>query len=144
MTERKNITVTESDDGKLINVFIPMQFGRKGGRKKVIIPEGSHLNLNRDSEQDATLFKALVKAHRWQSMLDDGTVANKTELAKLEGIASIGYVSQIIRLVNLAPDIQEAIVNGTHPRDLTLADLIKVKVLPRLWREQKALLGFIT
>jgi len=53
-------------------------------------------------------------------------------------------VSQIIRLVNLAPDIQEAIVNGTHPRDLTLADLIKVKVLPRLWREQKALLGFIT
>ena len=48
MTERKNITVTESDDGKLITVFIPMQFGRKGGRKKVIIPEGSHLNLNRD------------------------------------------------------------------------------------------------
>ena len=45
------------------------------------------------------------------------------------------YVSRIMRLTLLAPDIVEAIVEGREPSGLSLERL--VKKMPVVWREQR-------
>jgi site-specific DNA recombinase len=47
----------------------------------------------------------------------------------------------IIQMAFLAPDIQQAILAGRQPRDLTLAKLRTLE-LPLQWSEQRALFGF--
>ena len=141
--DRSQATYTESKDGSMINVFIPIKIERQGARKKIMLPAGTQLDdLNREHEQDATLLKALVRAHKWQKMLDSGKFKTVAELAKKEKLTSSSYVTRVLRLALLAPDIQEAIVNATHPNTLSLAEFFKVKRLPRLWCEQRVLFGF--
>ena len=65
---------------------------------------------HRDS---STPVKALARAWRWQRMLDDGVYASISEIGDAENISK-SYVSRILRLALLAPDIIEAILAGTH------------------------------
>jgi len=60
---------------------------------------------------DNTLLKALARAHRWQRMLEGGEYGTLAELADAERI-SRSYVSRILRLTLLAPDIIERILDG--------------------------------
>ena len=50
------------------------------------------------------MVKALSRAFRWRKMLDTGVHATTEDLAKSKGIAKT-YVSQILRLTLLAPDL---------------------------------------
>ena len=56
-------------------------------------------------------------------MLDEGVYATIEELAKSRGIAKT-YVSQVLRLTLLAPEIVEAILDGRQPAELQLDDLL--------------------
>ena len=51
-----------------------------------------------------------------------------------------GYACKIIRLIELAPDITTAIVNGRQPASLQLADMMKD--FPVLWEDQRQHFGF--
>ena len=64
---------------------------------------------------DSTLVKALARAHRWKRLLEDGTYASISELAKAEKIDR-GYLGRILQLTLLAPDIVEAILDGRQAR----------------------------
>ena len=57
------------------------------------------------------LVKALARAWRWQRLLDRGVYGSVTEIAEAERISK-SYVSRILRLALLAPDIVEAILGG--------------------------------
>ncbi len=57
-----------------------------------------------------------------------------------EGISSPSYASRILRLVLLAPDIQEAILNGTQPTMLMLVDLMVP--FPLDWEGRRMGFGF--
>jgi hypothetical protein len=59
------------------------------------------------------------------------------ELAQAEGIAR-SFVNRLLRLTLLAPDIQEAILEGRQPKGLQLAVL--TGKLPSAWEEQRQLL----
>jgi hypothetical protein len=52
-----------------------------------------------------------------------GRVASMAEIGKHEGLPK-NYVSWLIRLAFLAPEIVEAIIQGNHPPDLTAQKLI--------------------
>ena len=58
--------------------------------------------------------------------------------------ASLGlkppYVTRVLGLNNLAPDIVEAIVNGAEPNGLSIAQIMKN--IPEDWNEQRRLFGF--
>src|SRR5687768_1975669 len=58
---------------------------------------------------DGTLVKALARAWRWQRMLDDGVYASVSEIGDAENISK-SYVSRILRLALLAPDIVEQVL----------------------------------
>src|ERR1700693_4051703 len=82
---------------------------------------------------DGALVKAVVRAHRWRQMIEDGQYASSAELAKAEKVND-SYVSRILRLTLIAPGIIEAILSGRQPSTLQLDDLLKP--LPATWGEQ--------
>jgi hypothetical protein len=59
-------------DGTTFVLRIPMRFQRRGGRKRIVAPDGSELAPASKPQPDGTLVKALARAWRWQRMLDGG------------------------------------------------------------------------
>ena len=99
-----------SPDGTLITVFLPMTWRRRGGRKVIVAPDGCD-SWAAPPKIDNSLLKALVRAHRWQRMLEGGEYGTLADLADAERI-SRSYVSRVLRLTLLAPDIVERILDG--------------------------------
>lgn len=62
-----------------------------------------------------------------------GGDATIDDLAKAKGIGKT-YVSQVLRLTLMAPDIVEAILDGRQPAELLLDDLLSG--LPLEWKRQ--------
>ena len=56
--------------------------------------------------------QALARAWRWQRMLDEGVYTSVSEIGDAENMSK-SYVSRILRLALLAPDIVEGILAGT-------------------------------
>ncbi len=133
-------SINLSRDGKRIQIFIPAELGRHSGRKTILSPTGQPVNPDRNTEADVTPINALVRAHRWNRWLASGRYENVKEIAADEGITSPSYASRILRLTLLAPDIQEAILNSTHPATLTLADFMDPS--PQVWELQRKQYGF--
>lgn len=73
-------------------------------------------------------------------MLESGEIATIAELVDREGIAP-SYMTRVLRLTLLAPDIVEAILDGQQGPEVTLARLLEPFPLEwRLQREHKTLL----
>jgi hypothetical protein len=71
-------------------------------------------------------------------MLDHGVYASVSEIGDAENISK-SYVSRILRLALLAPDVVEEILAGTADQPLVLERL--ERPLPMDWREQGAFLS---
>jgi hypothetical protein len=69
-------------------------------------------------------------------MLDSGDFATIAELAEREGIAS-SYMTRVLRLTLLAPDIVEAILDGKQGPEVTLARMLEP--LPTDWLSQRGI-----
>jgi hypothetical protein len=85
---------------------------------------------------DGALVKALARAWRWQRMLDEGVYASVSQISDAENISK-SYVSRILRLAMLAPNIVEAMTEGRTDQALMLARL--ERPLPEVWEEQRLL-----
>jgi hypothetical protein len=112
---------TISADGETITVHIPLTFRKRGGRKLVVTPDGAEWAPR--PRVDNAMVKALSRAFRWRKMLDEGVYATIEDLAKAKGIGKT-YVSQVLRLTLLAPEIVEAILDGRQPVEVQLDDLL--------------------
>jgi hypothetical protein len=109
---------TVSADGETITVHIPMTFRKRGGRKLVVTADGAPW-----PRVDNAMVKALARAFRWRKMLDDGVHATIEDLARARRVHAT-YVSRVLRLTLLAPEIVEAILDGRQPAELQLDDLL--------------------
>jgi hypothetical protein len=107
----------------------PISRAKRGGRKGLQLPAGA----NATPTIDRTLVKALARAFRWKQMLETGEFATIGELAEREGIAP-SYMTRVLRLTLLAPDIVEAIVDGNQSTELTLARLMEP--FSAVWTDQ--------
>ena len=121
-------------DGETLVLRIPMRFQRRGGRKRIVAPDGSELAPTTKPQPDGTLVKALARAWRWQRMLDEGVYATVSEIGDAENISK-SYVSRILRLALLAPDIMDVILAGRTDQVLMLERL--ERPLPAGWEEQR-------
>ena len=104
-----------------ITVHVPFRVVKRGGRKEMVLPPGASTQRAR---VDNTLVKALARAFRWKRMLDSGEFATMAELARREGIA-VSYLTRILGLTLLAPDIVEAILDGRQGQEVSLTSLMK-------------------
>jgi hypothetical protein len=71
-------------------------------------------------------------------MLESGEVSSMKDIARREGVDD-SYVSRMVNLTTLAPDIVAAILDETLPEEVTLFDL--AAGTPLLWGEQWGRVG---
>jgi DNA invertase Pin-like site-specific DNA recombinase len=119
----------EATSAGSLRIATVMKAGR-GGRR--LVPSAPAARI------DKALVKALAWARDLRRRLEHGKSLN--DLAR-EDSCSRPYVSSLIRLAYLAPDVTRAIVNGTQPAQLTLADLMS-RDIPLDWAEQRRSFGF--
>ncbi len=117
-----------------MTLHVPFHIVKRGGRKEMQLPEGTA----QPRRTDSSLVKALARAFRWKRMLESGDFATIADLAEREGIAP-SYMTRVLRLTLLAPDIVEAIMDGTQGRVVTLARVLEP--VPLEWAAQRAPLG---
>ena len=67
MTERAEARL----DGTTLVVRIPMRFQRRGGRKRIVAPDGREIAPANKPQPNGSLVKALARAWRWQKLLDE-------------------------------------------------------------------------
>mgnify|MGYP006271503745 FL=1 len=117
-----------------VTLHVPFRVVKRGGRKEMQLPDGAA----QPRRTDNTLVKALARAFRWKRMLESGEFATIAELAEREGIAP-SYMTRVLRLTLLAPDIVQAILDGKQGPEVTLARVLEP--FPVEWRAQTALLS---
>lgn len=69
-----------------------------------------------------SLKLALARGHRWLEMLESGEDKSLRELASREDLDN-SYVSRMVKLSTLAPDIVAEILNDSLPDYITLLEL---------------------
>jgi hypothetical protein len=85
-----------------------------------------------EAAASGTLVKAVARAWRWQGMLEEGRFASVRDLAEAERV-SLSYISRILRLTLLAPDLVERILDGRPAPQL--AELMQP--FPVAWERQR-------
>jgi site-specific DNA recombinase len=116
--------------------LIPLQMRRRGVEMKFVV------NGDSAPRTDTVLLKLIARAHCWFDDLMSGRAASMVEIAQREKVGK-RYVSRVIRLAFLAPEIVEQIVNGCQPPELTAQSLLNDRTeLPLAWEAQHKVLGF--
>ena len=115
---------------------IPMTFRIHGGKTAIVLPDGSRAIERCEAKIDSTMVKIIARAFRWQRLLDDGTYATIDDMAAAEKI-SPSYVSRVVRLALLSPEIVETILDGRQRANLTMKDLLET--FPIEWGGQAEL-----
>ncbi len=90
---------------------------------------------------DRALVRAIARAHDLRDRLERRGDIGLADLAREDGCTR-SYVSSMIRLAYLAPDIIEAILQGKQPTHLTLAGMMDGDI-PSGWTEQRRAFGFL-
>ncbi len=89
---------------------------------------------------DLKLLALIARGHIWFKRLREGDADSLAMIAKEEEV-TVNYVSRLLLMAMLAPDIIERISKGEHPPQLTAKKLISHLPLPTDWSEQRKLLG---
>jgi len=90
---------------------------------------------------DPGLLRIVARAHDIQARLMQNTDLTVHLIASQERISE-GYISRLLRLPSLAPDIITAIINGKNPPQLTAKKLMRLTLQIAVdWSEQRKLLG---
>lgn len=122
--------------------FVPLAIKRRHSSKLIVPPVGT-VAVKTTSSFDLPLIRTLGKAFYWQKMIDTGEVANASELARRFKLEP-GWVSEVLRMTRLAPDIIRAILDGRQPRHLNLHAMRGRQVeVPLDWDAQRRLFEFI-
>ena len=125
----------ESEDSLTLTVKARLQ---RVGREVRMLVE----NSQDQTSADPGLLRIIARAHDIQTCLMQSTDLTLHAIASQERVTP-GYISRLLRLPLLAPDIVTAIVNGKNSPQLTAKKLMRVALeIPSDWTEQRKLLGF--
>ncbi len=109
-----------------VTILLPIIFPTRGGRHLVVPAQA------RPPQPDRVLIGALRKAH--------AMLSTERGLPTIEAAPTSPYDRSILRLAFLAPDIQQAILEGRQPHRLNLETFKSIE-LPLNWSRQRDLLG---
>jgi len=124
-----------SDDTLMLTVKARLQ--RVGREMKMLVE-----NADGKTSADPGLLRVVARAHDFQERLMQDPNLTVPAIANHECL-SIGYLSRLLRLPTLAPDIITAIINGKNPPQLTAKKLMRLAAhMPVDWAEQRKRLGF--
>ena len=124
-----------TDNGPVFQ--IPIDLSKRAGSKWAIGPQGGSAFAR--STADPVFAGALMRAEAWKKKIMTGEFTTVDQIAKAEKVTS-AYVSRMIRIAFLAPDLKAAILDGRQPRDLTL-QFVSTQDIPLDWNDQRRLYG---
>ena len=116
-----------------VTVTVPFAIRKRGGRTLVITPDGVTSAPAPRTRVDSALLKALARGFRWRKLLETGEFSTIQEIADAENI-NPSYVSRVLRMTLLAPEIVETILAGKQPEGLTMARAMQP--FPGEWSRQ--------
>ncbi len=125
-------------DQDAASIEVPMQLKRCGPAVRLIV---NAPGTPRRSAPDAKLVALLTKAHDWFGRLTSGRDDSIATIARAEGLTG-SYVTRVVQLAFLAPDIVERIARGHQPPTLNAERLSRQVPLPMDWTVQRAKFGF--
>ena len=136
--ERMTQHATPNNEAKdILTLTVRARLQRVGREMKLLVE-------NRDDqiEADPTLLRIVAPAHDIQERLMQKSELTLHAIASQEHVTP-GYVSRLLRLSSLAPDIITSIVNGKNSPQLTAKKLMGLALeIPVDWSEQRKLLRF--
>jgi hypothetical protein len=110
-----------------IRVFVPLTVRRRNGRPKILPPETA---MEQDSlAQDPHILKALGRAWAWRRKLECGEATTIHDIATAEKVTG-RFVSRIMRLAYLSPDVLERLLLRRKPSAVSINDLVDATYLP--------------
>lgn len=124
---------------EFLTVSLPIRVGRRGRKTRVILQNGQ----TRQRPADQSLVTMIARGYAWRHQIAAGEVNTMLDIAKREKVTD-SYVSRIVTLGFLAPDIITAILEGIAPAELTANRLQALYDLPLDWPSQRQVLGFAT
>ena len=135
LLDQKASSTSKAENRRPIMLEVPVRFRRRGVEAKLIV-----LGPQQPApEADANLVKALVRAHEWFGRIARGEVNGLGDIAKSERLCRT-YITRVVCLAFLAPEITKAILEGRQPTELTAKRLIRSALkMPVLWTDQTRL-----
>jgi hypothetical protein len=139
---RNSPAETNGDSGLVIEpesntvvVRIPVRFYRRNGRQMILAKDdASGTNYVAAPAPNKARAANLAKAWIWQEQLESGEYATLEELARANRVDRT-YVSRILQLTSIAPDLVTRILSGDESDGLSLR---KLRVgIPFVWKEQR-------
>lgn len=119
-------------------IHVPLNLKKRSGRKQVVVSGTPNIRDEEGKTEPGAAYRdamiiAIARGFRWKKLLEDGKYASIRQMAAELGVAA-PYMSRIIRLTNLAPEIIEAIVDNKEPDGMSLEMLRRP--MPLLWETQ--------
>lgn len=115
----------------LFHFETPFTCRRRGAEMKIVAAEHS-------AAPDQALIRALKNAHSWVGQMKSGTSVKQISM---KTSVSDSYIMRIIPMAFLSPKIQQAIIEGTQPVEMTLENITRSK-LPMEWHAQESMFSF--
>lgn len=124
---------------EMLTIECDIHFDRKGRGSRKVLANGPRPHRPTEPGRVPRVARLMALAIRFERLLREGVFESYRELAAL-GHVTRARVSQIMNLLNLAPDIQEALLHlprTEHGRDpIILRDLQPIAATLD-WQEQR-------
>ena len=114
-----------------ISVVIQLTIRKRNGRPKILPPDDVIAREGRN--QDPHVLRAIARAWSWRRQLETGAASTILDIAAAEKVSD-RFVSRMMRLAYLSPEVLEYLVIRRVPSALSLYDLADVAARP--WAEQ--------
>lgn len=111
-------------------IVIPLTIRKRNGRPRILPPADRVPDMG---GVDPHVLKAIAKAWSWRRQLESGAASTIHDIAAAEKLSD-RYVSRLMRLAYLSPQVLERLVIHRMPPALSLNDLVSVADRP--WAEQ--------
>jgi len=114
-----------------IRVVIPLTIRKRNGRPKILPPD--NVDQRDGRTQDPHVLRAVARAWNWRRQIETGAAATIQDIAAAEKVSD-RFVSRMMRLAYLSPEVHEHLVIRRVPPALSLNDLVAVADRP--WADQ--------
>ncbi len=114
-----------------IRVVIPLTIRKRNGRPKILPPDD--VDVRNGRAQDPHVLRAIARAWSWRRQLETGAASTIQDIAAAEKVSD-RFVSRMMRLAYLSPEVLYNLVIRRVPLALSLNDLVAVADRP--WAEQ--------
>jgi len=126
--------LVEDAERRGLRLVAPVRMQVRGGRTWLATPDGR--DAVSKTKFDRVLIRALKAAHRFAA-----EAGHRGEVGAEVQAPIRAYDRRLCQLAFLAPDIQQAILEGRQPASLNLERLIKQDI-PVAWAAQRTVFGF--